>query len=52
MQRLPQTSAQRIDTGIPQVDISFPVPEKFDALPLASIAGPKGFGLEQILGVR
>src|SRR5277367_3445633 len=35
LHRLPQLIAARLASGLPQVDISFPEIEKFDALPMA-----------------
>jgi tRNA-2-methylthio-N6-dimethylallyladenosine synthase len=43
LHRLPQLIAKRKETGRPQVDISFPEIEKFDALPPARIDGPTAF---------
>ncbi|MDB1145034.1 MAG: tRNA (N6-isopentenyl adenosine(37)-C2)-methylthiotransferase MiaB [Alcaligenaceae bacterium] len=43
LHRLPQMIQQRQATGVPQVDISFPEIEKFDALPPARIEGPSAF---------
>jgi tRNA-2-methylthio-N6-dimethylallyladenosine synthase len=40
LHRLPQLIAARQSTGRPQVDISFPEIEKFDALPPARAEGP------------
>ncbi len=39
LHRLPQLIAKRLSSGQPQVDISFPEIEKFDALPPASVKG-------------
>jgi tRNA-2-methylthio-N6-dimethylallyladenosine synthase len=39
LHRLPQLIAARLRSGQPQVDISFPEIEKFDALPPASVKG-------------
>ena len=43
LHRLPELIARRRDTGRPQVDISFPEIEKFDALPPARVDGPSAF---------
>jgi len=43
LHRLPALIAQRRQTGRPQVDISFPEIEKFDALPPARVEGPSAF---------
>ncbi|HEY9460951.1 MAG TPA: tRNA (N6-isopentenyl adenosine(37)-C2)-methylthiotransferase MiaB [Paralcaligenes sp.] len=43
LHRLPQLIAKRKETGRPQVDISFPEIEKFDALPPARVEGPTAF---------
>lgn len=43
LHRLPQLLDQRVKTGRPQVDISFPEIEKFDHLPLARAQGPSAF---------
>jgi tRNA-2-methylthio-N6-dimethylallyladenosine synthase len=43
LHRLPQLIAARRATGTPQVDISFPEIEKFDALPPARIEGASAF---------
>jgi tRNA-2-methylthio-N6-dimethylallyladenosine synthase len=43
LHRLPQMIAKRRATGRPQVDISFPEIEKFDALPPPKIDGPTAF---------
>jgi tRNA-2-methylthio-N6-dimethylallyladenosine synthase len=43
LHRLPQLIRARQATGRPQVDISFPEIEKFDALPPAKVAGPTAF---------
>jgi tRNA-2-methylthio-N6-dimethylallyladenosine synthase len=43
LHRLPELIAARRRTGAPQVDVSFPEIEKFDALPPARVAGPTGF---------
>lgn len=43
LHRLPELIARRRDTGRPQVDISFPEIEKFDALPPARVEGPSAF---------
>ncbi len=43
LHRLPQMIAKRRVTGRPQVDISFPEIEKFDALPPPKVDGPTAF---------
>ena len=43
LHRLPQMIAARRESGRPQVDISFPEIEKFDALPPASVTGTSAF---------
>ena len=43
LHRLPQLIAARRETGRPQVDISFPEIEKFDALPPARVEGATAF---------
>jgi tRNA-2-methylthio-N6-dimethylallyladenosine synthase len=43
LHRLPALIARRRQTGLPQVDISFPEIEKFDALPPARVDGPAAF---------
>ncbi len=43
LHRLPQLIAARRATGAPQVDISFPEIEKFDALPPARVEGASAF---------
>lgn len=43
LHRLPELIDNRKKTGRPQVDISFPEIEKFDALPPARIDGPTAF---------
>jgi len=43
LHRLPQLIAARRATGAPQVDISFPEIEKFDALPPARVEGTAAF---------
>jgi tRNA-2-methylthio-N6-dimethylallyladenosine synthase len=43
LHRLPALLAQRRETGLPQVDISFPEIEKFDHLPPARVAGSSAF---------
>ncbi|NYT38846.1 tRNA (N6-isopentenyl adenosine(37)-C2)-methylthiotransferase MiaB [Allopusillimonas soli] len=43
LHRLPSLIAQRKASGQPQVDISFPEIEKFDALPPARVEGPTAF---------
>ena len=43
LHRLPQLIAARSASGKPQVDISFPEIEKFDALPPARVEGPSAF---------
>jgi tRNA-2-methylthio-N6-dimethylallyladenosine synthase len=43
LHRLPQLIALRRQTGRPQVDISFPLIEKFDHLPAARVEGPSAF---------
>jgi tRNA-2-methylthio-N6-dimethylallyladenosine synthase len=43
LHRLPQLIAARRATGRPQVDISFPEIEKFDAMPAACAEGPSAF---------
>jgi tRNA-2-methylthio-N6-dimethylallyladenosine synthase len=43
LHRLPQLIAARRATGTPQVDISFPEIEKFDALPPARVDGASAF---------
>src|SRR5690606_5969120 len=43
LHRLPELIARRRSSGRPQVDISFPEIEKFDAMPPATIDGPAAF---------
>ncbi len=43
LHRLPQMIAKRRSSGRPQVDISFPEIEKFDALPPPRVEGPTAF---------
>jgi tRNA-2-methylthio-N6-dimethylallyladenosine synthase len=43
LHRLPELIAARRRSGMPQVDVSFPEIEKFDALPPARVAGPTAF---------
>ena len=43
LHRLPQLMQARRDTGKPQLDISFPEIEKFDALPPARVEGSSAF---------
>jgi tRNA-2-methylthio-N6-dimethylallyladenosine synthase len=43
LHRLPDLIAARRRAGTPQVDVSFPEIEKFDALPPARVAGPAAF---------
>jgi tRNA-2-methylthio-N6-dimethylallyladenosine synthase len=43
LHRLPQMISARRATGRPQVDISFPEIEKFDAMPAARVEGPTAF---------
>jgi tRNA-2-methylthio-N6-dimethylallyladenosine synthase len=43
LHRLPELLARRRETGAPQVDISFPLIEKFDRLPEAEVHGPRAF---------
>jgi tRNA-2-methylthio-N6-dimethylallyladenosine synthase len=43
LHRLPALLAQRRETGLAQVDISFPEIEKFDHLPPARVAGSSAF---------
>ncbi len=43
LHRLPALLAARRKSGRPQVDVSFPEMEKFDALPPARIEGPSAF---------
>jgi tRNA-2-methylthio-N6-dimethylallyladenosine synthase len=43
LHRLPQMISARLATGRPQVDISFPEIEKFDAMPAARVEGPTAF---------
>ncbi len=43
LHRLPDLIAARRRTGRPQVDVSFPEIEKFDALPPARVDGPTAF---------
>ncbi|NOL49346.1 tRNA (N6-isopentenyl adenosine(37)-C2)-methylthiotransferase MiaB [Pelistega europaea] len=43
LHRLPQLINQKKATGRPQVDVSFPEIEKFDALPPARVDGPTAF---------
>ncbi|MDR2240812.1 MAG: tRNA (N6-isopentenyl adenosine(37)-C2)-methylthiotransferase MiaB [Zoogloeaceae bacterium] len=43
LHRLPQLIRARRDRGCPQVDVSFPEIEKFDALPPARVAGGSAF---------
>jgi tRNA-2-methylthio-N6-dimethylallyladenosine synthase len=43
LHRLPELLARRRESGLPQVDISFPEIEKFDALPPARVEGASAF---------
>src|SRR3954469_2730310 len=43
LHRLPRLLAQRRQTGLPQVDVSFPEIEKFDHLPPARAEGASAF---------
>ncbi len=43
LHRLPQLIRARRETGRPQVDVSFPEVEKFDALPPAGVTGASAF---------
>ncbi|MBU6469002.1 MAG: tRNA (N6-isopentenyl adenosine(37)-C2)-methylthiotransferase MiaB [Betaproteobacteria bacterium] len=43
LHRLPELISQKEATGQPQIDISFPEIEKFDALPKAESKGPTAF---------
>ena len=43
LHRLPELIRARRDSGVPQVDISFPEIEKFDALPEPRADGPSAF---------
>jgi tRNA-2-methylthio-N6-dimethylallyladenosine synthase len=43
LHRLPQMISARRATGRPQIDISFPEIEKFDAMPMARVEGPTAF---------
>jgi tRNA-2-methylthio-N6-dimethylallyladenosine synthase len=43
LHRLPAMIEQRRASGLPQVDISFPAVEKFDALPLPRVEGTSAF---------
>lgn len=43
LHRLPELIARRRQSGRPQVDISFPEIEKFDAMPPARVDGPSAF---------
>ncbi|MDR1853369.1 MAG: tRNA (N6-isopentenyl adenosine(37)-C2)-methylthiotransferase MiaB [Azoarcus sp.] len=43
LHRLPQLIARRRESGRPQVDVSFPEVEKFDALPSARVEGAAAF---------
>ena len=43
LHRLPQLLARRRETGKPQVDISFPLIEKFDSLPAPRTAGARAY---------
>jgi len=43
LHRLPALIEQRLSTGKPQVDISFPEIEKFDRLPPAKADGPRAY---------
>jgi tRNA-2-methylthio-N6-dimethylallyladenosine synthase len=43
LHRLPELMARRRATGVPQVDVSFPEIEKFDALPAPRAEGPTAF---------
>ncbi len=43
LHRLPELMDARRDSGRPQVDVSFPEIEKFDALPPARVDGPTAF---------
>ncbi len=43
LHRLPELLNQRLQTGLPQLDISFPEIEKFDALPAARAEGPTAY---------
>jgi len=41
--RLPALLQQRRESGVPQVDISFPEIEKFDRLPVPGVSGPSAY---------
>ncbi|MDD5296893.1 MAG: tRNA (N6-isopentenyl adenosine(37)-C2)-methylthiotransferase MiaB [Rhodocyclaceae bacterium] len=43
LHRLPELIARRRETGRPQVDVSFPEIEKFDAMPAAKVEGASAF---------
>ena len=43
LHRLPQLLAQRLQSGQPQIDISFPEIEKFDHMPPAKVDGASAF---------
>jgi len=43
LHRLPAMIDQRRSSGLPQVDISFPEVEKFDAMPPPRVDGPRAF---------
>jgi tRNA-2-methylthio-N6-dimethylallyladenosine synthase len=43
LHRLPQLLARRRATGAPQIDVSFPLVEKFDHLPAAEARGARAF---------
>ena len=43
LHRLPQLIQARRDSGLPQVDISFPENEKFDHMPAAKVEGASAF---------
>src|SRR6185369_6563648 len=43
LHRLPELLSERVSTGRPQVDISFPEIEKFDHLPPARVEGSSAF---------
>jgi tRNA-2-methylthio-N6-dimethylallyladenosine synthase len=43
LHRLPALIAQRRESGKPQVDVSFPEVEKFDAMPQPKVEGPSAF---------
>ena len=43
LHRLPEMIAQRLQTGKPQVDVTFPEIEKFDRLPPARVDGASAF---------